>query len=48
VDEEFSVVIVLAFNIKKKVCDVFDYFLSFVRKYGKKKIHNMLSLMLDL
>jgi hypothetical protein len=48
VDEEFSVVIVLAFNIKKKVCDVFDFFLSFVRKYGKKQIHNMLSLMLDL
>jgi hypothetical protein len=46
----FGVVIelsMLAFNIKKKVCGVLDFFLSFLKSYENKKIQNMLSLMLD-
>lgn len=34
-------------NIKKEVCDVLDFVLSFLKSYEKKKTHNMLSLMLD-
>jgi hypothetical protein len=37
---------VFASNIKKKVCGVLDSFFSFLRKYEKKKAHNMLLLML--
>jgi hypothetical protein len=36
----------LTFNIRRKVCGVFDGFLSFLKKYEKNKTHN-LSLMLD-
>jgi hypothetical protein len=36
----------LASNIKRKVCGVLDSFISFLKKYEKKKTHN-LSLMLD-
>ncbi len=35
------------FNIKKKVCDVLNYFLLVLMKYENKKAHNMLSLMLN-
>jgi hypothetical protein len=34
-------------NIKKKICDVLDFFLSFLKKYEEKKDHNMFSLMLN-
>jgi hypothetical protein len=37
----------LASNIKKEIIQVLDSFLSFFRKYEKRKAHNMLSLMLD-
>jgi hypothetical protein len=36
----------LASNIKKKVVQVLDFFLS-LKKYEEKKVHNMLLLMLD-
>jgi hypothetical protein len=36
-----------ASNIKKEVCVVFDFFLSFLRKYKKRKTHNMFLLLLD-
>jgi hypothetical protein len=35
-------------NMKKVVCGVIDFFLSVLTKYDERKIHNMLSLMLDL
>ncbi len=28
-------------NIRREVCGVLDYFLSFQRKYGEIKVHNM-------
>ncbi len=37
-----------ASNIRREVCSVLDFFLSFLRKYEESKVHNMLSLMLDL
>jgi len=37
----------LAFNIKREVYNVLDFFFSFLRKYEKKKVHNTISLMLD-
>jgi hypothetical protein len=40
--------ICFASNIKKEVCIVLNYFLSFLKKYEEKRTHNMLSLMLDL
>ncbi len=36
-----------AFNIRREVCGVLNYFLSFLRGYQKRKVHNMLFLMLD-
>jgi hypothetical protein len=39
--------LLLAFNIKKEVWGVLDFFLSFFKSYEKKKTQNMLSLMLD-
>jgi hypothetical protein len=36
-----------ALNIKKEVCGVIDYFLSFFTKYDERKAHNMLSFILD-
>jgi hypothetical protein len=36
-----------ASNIKKEICEVLDNFFSFLRMYEKKKVHNMLFLMLD-
>jgi hypothetical protein len=37
----------LAFNIKKELINVLIFFLSFLKKYENKKVHNMISLMLD-
>jgi RNA-binding protein YlmH len=37
----------LSSNIKKHVYGVLDFFLSFLTKYEEKKMHNMISLMLD-
>jgi len=34
-------------NIKKKIYDVLDFFLSFLKKYEERKAHNMFSLMLN-
>ncbi len=36
----------LAFNIKRELINVLDFFLSFLKKYENKKVHNMISLML--
>jgi hypothetical protein len=38
----------LEMNMKREVCEVIDYFLSFLIKYDEKRAHNLLSLMLDL
>jgi len=40
-------VLLLASNILKEKCNVLNSFFPFLRNYEKKKIHNMLSLMLD-
>jgi hypothetical protein len=37
----------LASNIKREVINVLKTFLSFLKKYENKKVHNMISLMLD-
>jgi hypothetical protein len=37
----------LAMNINNEVYEVIDLFLSFLKKYDERKIHNMLSLMLN-
>jgi hypothetical protein len=39
---EFSL---FAFNVKKEIFGVLDFFLSFLRKYEKRKAHNMLLMM---
>jgi hypothetical protein len=49
-DDDFAIIFELSlfiFNIKKEVCGVLDSFLSFLRKYEKRKAHNMFSLILD-
>ncbi len=38
----------LVSNIKKYICDVLNSSLSFLTKYEKKNLHNMLPLMLNL
>jgi hypothetical protein len=38
----------LVFNVRKEVCGVLDFFLSFLTKYKNKKTLYMISLMLDL
>jgi hypothetical protein len=51
VEKKFVVALelwLLTSNIKKKVCDVLNYYFFFLKKYEKKKAHKMLSLMLDL
>ncbi len=48
-DDDFVVALelsLLAFNIKNKVCGVSNGFLSFFKKYDKKRSHDMLSLTL--
>jgi hypothetical protein len=50
IDDDYGIAFELSlfiFNIQKEVCDVLESFLSFSRKYEKKKIHNMSSLILD-
>jgi hypothetical protein len=50
IDDDFGITFALslfASNIKRKVCCVLDFFLSFVRKFEKNEVHNMLSLMVD-
>jgi hypothetical protein len=50
INDDFGITFELslfASNIKKEVCGVWDSFLSFLRKFEKRKAHNMLSLMLD-
>jgi hypothetical protein len=45
---EESVVVVelnLLDNIKRKVCNVLDVFLSFLKKFDERKYHNMFALM---
>ncbi len=37
----------LAFNIRREVINVLDSFLSFLKKYENRKVHNMVFLMLD-
>jgi len=37
----------LTFNIRREVINVLDFFLSFFKKYENRKVHNMISLMLD-
>jgi hypothetical protein len=44
VNDELSL---LAFNIRKEVINVLDFFLSFLKVYDKRKTHNMISLMLN-
>jgi hypothetical protein len=44
VNDELSL---LAFNIKKEVINVFDFFLSFLKVHDKRKAHNMIFLMLN-
>ncbi len=49
-DDDFAIILeffLFASNIKKEVSSILDSFLSFLRKYEEKKVHNMLSLMLD-
>jgi hypothetical protein len=38
----------LTSNIKRKICNVLDAFLSFLNKFDERKAHNMFTLMLDL
>ncbi len=47
--DDFAITLeLLLFAYKKKeVCGILDSFLSFLRKYEERKVHNMLSLMLD-
>jgi len=39
--------VIFAFNIKREIINVLDFFLSFLKKYENKKVHNMISLMLN-
>ncbi len=45
VSDELSL---LASNIKREVINVLNFFLSFLKVYDKRKVHDMISLMLDL
>jgi hypothetical protein len=38
----------LASNIKREVYNVLDVFLSFLKKFDERKVHNIFALMLDL
>jgi hypothetical protein len=49
-EEDFHValeLICLASNIRKEVCGILDNFLSFLKKIGERKTHNMLTLVLN-
>ncbi len=39
--------VLMAFNIRRKVCGLLDPFLSILTKYKNKNTHNMIYLMLD-
>jgi hypothetical protein len=50
-DDDSIIVNLLALmvsNIRREICGVLDFFLSFLTKYKNKKNHNLISLMLDL
>jgi len=38
----------LASNIRSEVISVLNYFLSLLKKYENRKVHNMISLMLNV
>jgi hypothetical protein len=44
----FYELFLLAFNIRKEVINVLDYFFSFLNKHENRKVHNMIFLMLNL
>ncbi len=49
IDDDFAIILELSLfgsNIKKDICDIFDYFLSFLKKYEETNACNMFSLML--
>jgi hypothetical protein len=43
----FDELSLMASNIRNEVINMLDSFLSFLKKYENRKIHNMISLMLD-
>jgi hypothetical protein len=48
-DDDSTIILELSLfgsNIKKDICDVFDYILSFLKKIWKTNARNMFSLML--
>jgi hypothetical protein len=48
-DDDFAIILELSlfgFNIKKDICDVFDYILLFLKKYEETNSRNMFSLIL--
>jgi hypothetical protein len=50
-EKDFSValeILCLASNMRKEVFGVLNSFLCFLKKFQKRKSHNMLALMLDL
>jgi hypothetical protein len=50
IDDDYGIAFELSLfvtNIKKKVCDVLEWFLPFKRKFEKKKSPNMLCLILN-
>jgi len=50
IDDDFGIAFELSLftsNIRRKVCVVLDSFLSYFKKIEKKKVHNILYLMID-
>jgi hypothetical protein len=50
IDDDFGIAFELSLftsNIKRQVCVVLDSFLPYLRKFGKRKTHNILYLMID-
>jgi hypothetical protein len=43
----FDELFLLASKIKREVINVLDFFISFLKKYENRKVHNMIFLMLD-
>jgi hypothetical protein len=51
IDDDFSMILELslfAFNIKREVCDVLKSLKKKKKRFEERKVHNMLSLMLNL
>jgi hypothetical protein len=51
IDDDFSIILELslfAWNIKREVCSVLKKFLFRKKRFEERKVHNMLSLMLNL